>query len=362
MAMEETTARCSLSQRDNTLDTLRGFVMMYVIFIHCIYWIDIFNGKYSSIIKSLFLIEMPLFFFIAGASNSMGKHRGILAFYFSRFQRILLPYWICAVIYITLTITAQKIISFEQEKYFSIGLPLLFTPVSKLPYMTGGLWFIPVYLYVILAFPFLKWYYFRHEHDNKKYMPLMVFVILLCNNGWEIVYEAKMVFFYCFWIYLGLFYKRINWYETAKNKIKIVPVIVFCALLVLWFIQKNVGYANMQINKFPPNIVFFVYTFGTLLTLYIFSKHILFGITFLRKNKVFDWIYKQYIQNCYTIFLYHPLSFLTIFIILKYSGLKDYLFRNDWICFIVYMILTISMNAVIGKIFSWGERIGIKKW
>jgi peptidoglycan/LPS O-acetylase OafA/YrhL len=350
------------TERNGTIDTLRGFAMMYVIFIHCIYWTGIFNGRYSSIIKSLFLIEMPFFFFITGASNSMGKRREILTFYVSRFQRILLPYWIYAVICIILTITAQKIVPFEQEKYFSIGLPLFFTPVSNLPYMLGALWFIPVYLYIILAFPLLRWYYGRHENDNRKYIPLIVFVMLLCNNGWEIVYEAKMIIFYCFWMYLGLFHEKMSWQGTVKSKIKIVPVIIFCALLVLWFIQRNRGYANMQTNKFPPNIVFLIYTLGALLTLYVFSKYILSGLNFLRKNRMFDWIYQQYIQNCYTVFLYHPLSFLAILIMIKYSGLNDYLFRNELICFIVYMILTIPMNAVIGKIFSWGEKIRIKKW
>jgi len=238
------TQTIDLPQRDNVLDILRGLAMIYVIFIHCIYWINIFNGRYSSTIKSLFLIEMPLFFFIAGASNSMGKQKGVLRFYFSRFQRILLPYWIYGIICIILTILAKKVITFEQEKYFFVNLPMLFSPVSSLPYMTWTLWFVPIYLYVMLAFPLLKWYYERHERENKKYIPLIIFALLLCNTGWEVLYEAKMVIFYCFWTYLGLFYRRINWNEPLRNKIKSLPVIIFCALIILWFIQKT---ENMQI-------------------------------------------------------------------------------------------------------------------
>lgn len=238
-------------------------------------------------------------------------------------------------------------------------MPLLFSPVSNLPYIGGALWFVPVYLYVILAFPFLRWYYERHENDNKKYVPLVLFAILLCNNGWEALYEAKMVIFYGFWAYMGFFYKKMHLHETLKNKIKIIPLIVFCALSVLWFIQKQ-GHANMQTNKFPPNIVFLIYTIGALLALYLFSKYIISAIIILRRNKIIDWIYKQYIQNCYTVFLYHPLSFLSIYVALKFSGLQEHLFKNEWLCFFVYMVVTIPMNAVIGKLFSWGEKIRIK--
>lgn len=117
----------------------------------------------------------------------------------------------------------------------------------------------------------------------------------------------------------------------------------------------------MQSNKFPPNIVFLIYTFGALLALSMFSKHIIHVVTIMRKNRIFDWIYKQYIHKCYTIFLYHPLSFLIMNVILKYSGLNDFIFFNDWICFLVYMSLTIPMNAVIGRMFSWGEKIKIIK-
>jgi fucose 4-O-acetylase-like acetyltransferase len=350
-------------ERNEILDTLRGFTIMYVIFVHCLYWLGLFNGNYSSVIKSFFLIEMPLFFFITGASNSLSKKRTIIDFYLSRFQRVLLPYWIYCVLCIILTIIIQKIIPFEQDEYFSISLPTVFQPVSKVAYLTGTLWFVPVYLYVILLFPLLKWYYERHENDNKKYIPLIVFPIMLANNGWEMIYDARMVLFYGFWMYSGMFFQKLDMYESIKNKRKIIPIISGCALLVVWFVQKNIAYANMQTNKFPPNIVFMIYTLGGLLTFYLLSRHILNFISILRKNQLFNWIYEQYIESAYTIYLYHPLSFLSILIVLeKTPTVKGYLYNNQWLCFFVYMVLTIPMCAVLGRLFSWGERIKIKHW
>ncbi|GMO55510.1 MAG: hypothetical protein Ta2A_00440 [Treponemataceae bacterium] len=335
--------------------------MMYVVFIHCLYWVGLFNGRYSSILKSLFLIEMPLFFFIAGASNSLSKKRPVLSFYISRFQRILLPYWIYGLICITLTYIATVItpIEIEQEKYFAFNFPLVFVPVSKIGHMTGVLWFIPVYLYVIFLFPLFEKYYGRYKNSNAKYVPLIILPILLMNNGWEELSNAKMVIFYSFWVYAGLFFQELKINEPIKSKLKIIPVIVFCAILVLRFILTNHSYANMQTNKFPPNIVFFFYTFGALLTFYLFSKYIINTLNYLRRSKVFNWIYKQYIQNCYTIYLYHLPSFFVIDNVFKHLGIRDYLFSNQWICLTIYILLTIPINAVIGKLFSWAEKIKI---
>jgi hypothetical protein len=59
-------------------------------------------------------------------------------------------------------------------------------------------------------------------------------------------------------------------------------------------------------------------------------------------------------------FLYHPLSFLASYVFFKYSGLNEYVFKNQWICLLVYIIITIPMTAIIGKMFSWIEKIKIR--
>jgi hypothetical protein len=184
---------------------------------------------------------------------------------------------------------------------------------------------------------------------------------LVSYHGGEALYEAKMVFFYGFWTYSGLFFKKMDVPGSIKSKRKIIPAIVLCAITVLWFVTGDLRFADMQGNKFPPNIVFLIYTTGALLTFYLFSKHIINGLNFLIRNKPFSWIYKQYIENCYSMFLYHPLAFLALYVFFRYSGLREYVFSNQWICMLIYMLITIPTTAIIGKFFSWAERISIKK-
>jgi len=227
--------------------------MMWVVFIHCVYWPGLFNWNYSSVIKSLLLIEMPLFLFIAGASNFLSKKRTAPVFYAARFQRILLPYWIYCAICILLNVVAGKFLSTDYPKWFSVNIPLVFSPVSNLPYLTGALWFVPIYLYIIVLFPVLRWFYEKYGNTNKKWIPLVIFTVLLSNNGWEFLSETKMVLYYSFWTYLGLFFPEIDKISFRRKARPVTVLVIVCALLTLKIVMQN--------NKFPPQYSLFILYF-----------------------------------------------------------------------------------------------------
>ena len=63
-------------KRDETIDQLRGLAIFWVIVVHVLYWGNFFDNNYINTIKSFCLFEMPLFFFLTGASNSFSKIDG----------------------------------------------------------------------------------------------------------------------------------------------------------------------------------------------------------------------------------------------------------------------------------------------
>ena len=87
-------------ERDKQLDLYRGLSMIYVVcFIHVIYWLKIGSEPFMSIM----LFEMPLIFFISGASLSFNKgHRSLTKTIWSRIKRVVLPYYIYAVIMVAI--------------------------------------------------------------------------------------------------------------------------------------------------------------------------------------------------------------------------------------------------------------------
>jgi fucose 4-O-acetylase-like acetyltransferase len=337
--------------RNEKLDIFRGLAMMWVILIHCLYWLGFFPWQ-----KSLLLIEMPLFFFIAGASNGMASKKKLGNFYLTRFQRILIPYWI----YVLICVVLISIVTTpESIKYFVKFVCDWINPfgshISSIPYLPSTLWFAPVYLLVISVFPLFQKIY--NIPTYLRYLPLFILFLLigilnLLGNDGMIFYYAKMLVFYGFFAYLGLFYTEI----TRKTRILPALAIITICLPVLFVLVRFLGQSpDMQNNKFPPNFIFLVYSILALNIIYIFSDFIVRVIKFLKKNSVFCWIYQQYIDYGLTIFLFQPFAF----VLLGYLKNIYFVRINSNIAFIVNFLLAIILVAVIGKAFSWCEKIKI---
>lgn len=320
--------------------------MMWVISVHCLYWLEYFSWH-----KSFFLTEMSLFFFIAGASNGMASKKSLGSFYVNRFRRILIPYWIYGVICIALISifrTPETIKGFGNLVY-SWANPFV-SSRSTILYLPRAVWFVPVYLLVMLAFPLFE----KIRNTRMRYLPLIALFLGIValdffGIGGKISYYAKMFVFYGFFTYFGLFFTEIT------KKIQFLPACAVIAIALLSMVALVTFFGqslDMQNNKFPPNTMFFSYSLAALAILYIFSDSIIYAIKFLRSNVFFDWIYQQYVQRGMTIFLFHPF----VFLLLGYLKKTCFAGVNQGISFAVILLLAIPLSAVIGKMFSWVER------
>ncbi|MDR1761658.1 MAG: acyltransferase [Bacteroidales bacterium] len=331
--------------RNTKLDIFRGLAMIWVILVHCLYWLGFFSWY-----KSFLLIEMSLFFFIAGSSNGMASKKSLGSFYLTRFQRIMIPYWIYEIICIILI---SIIYTPETIKSLWGWINPWGAHWSPIPYLTWALWFVPVYVLVMLVFPLLQKIRNTHLH----YLPFIVLVLLIVAlNFWEISgkisYYAKMLVFYSFFTYLGLYFTEIT------KKIKLFPAlaVIIIGLLLMFVLVTFFGQSlNMQYNKFPPNCIFLFYSLVALAILYICSDVIVKAIQFLKRNAVFNWIYQQYEQRGLTIFLFHPF----VFLLLNYLKKTCLVGVNPTLSFAIIFLLAIPLAAVAGKMFSWVEHTNI---
>jgi len=352
-------------KRDTTIDIFRGIAMIWVLIIHSLFWTGVFKTGVEYTVKSFLLIEMPLFFFLAGASNYMSKRKSILNFYFTRLQRIIIPYWIYAVICIVLT---SIIAILQHSKINNLLIMKWLIPFgaqeTSLQFLTWALWFIPVYLLIIITFPFLRMYLDKQRKKILKILPLLIFAICLVLmdfykiSGTTFFYYTRMLIFYCFWIYLGMFYNILK-DNIHINKLKNIILFIICVVTSVLLVLTPYYSLDMQINKFPPNFLFLLYTLGALSLMYYFSNHIVILVKFLCKNIVIDWIFKQYINSGYTIYLFHPFAMLLINRSMGFFKVGSFMANHNYITFFVYIILVIPLGAVLGKLFSWTEKIKI---
>ncbi|NEW07089.1 acyltransferase [Paenibacillus sp. SYP-B3998] len=340
--------------RDRQLDLIRGGIMIWIMLVHCLYWMGLFASE--NVIISFFLIEMPIIFFITGASNSLAKPKTLVHFYISRFKRIILPYWIYSCIAIVLIASAS--IFFKQENHLVIldwFFPHSYGLWSNWPYIAWHLWFIPVYIMIIALYPFLKRIY-DYLPSYTKFLPLVLAIIILfCfidNKPYSIYVKYLLV--YGFFTYLGLFYPDFKEQKNLKYTAGVIGIISFviCFLLV-----KSPDYPlNMQYNKFPPNSLFLFYNLMMLCFLYIGGKYILKLLSLSKIKRILD----IYSSLGYTIYLYHPFSFVVLSVLLNLFKLNDIAKQHSVIALCCYFLFVVLFNILIAKFFGSIEKMDYK--
>ena len=339
--------------RDKTIDRLRGFAMFWVIVVHVLYWGNFFTNGYVNLLKSFCLFEMPLFFFITGASNSFSKTKNYFDFVIKRFQRILIPYWVFAFICAVLSIVKYAI---DGNMDFITSIKVLLSwmiPINRqmtsVPYLTWALWFITVYLCIVLIIPVLKTMKQSTHKYGFSFLLLGLFVLTcLFNMGW-----VQNISFYAMWTYIGLFYNEIT---SAINQKHIRKNMAFlfaagaAAICMLYFAGQPL---DMQVNKFPPNIIFFVFSVMMMAAIILAIPCLNRIFDCLEKSNAVNKIFALFSTRSMTIFLYQVFAFnLTIRLankIIPGSGIIVEIIKSA-ICLAATVPVCAGMAIIFGKI------------
>lgn len=339
--------------RDKTIDRLRGFAMFWVIVVHVLYWGNFFTNEYVNLLKSFCLFEMPLFFFITGASNSFSKISGYFDFVSKRFQRILIPYWVFALICALLSICKFSI---KGNMDFFSGMKILLSwmvPVNRqitsVSYLTLALWFIPVYLCVALIIPVLK----RMRDSSRKiglvFFLLGIFVVsCLLKMEW-----FQYVAFYSFWTYIGLFYRDIKAVVEQKHTRRYLLCLAAAGMAVICILYLAGQPIDMQSNKFPPNLVFLVFSI-TMMALIIFEMpYVDRVIGWFETGRITGKIVNLFSTRSMTIFLYQVFAFnlttrLTNILIVGDSIIVSIV--KSVFCLVASILICAGFAIIFGKI------------
>lgn len=358
----------NISVRDTSLDKLRGLAMLYIMVIHTLYGVGLFSGKLENIVKSYFLIEMPVFFFIAGASNYYSRYTSKLSFYISRFQRILIPYYIYAFIIVILNFIVPKLqgINFEFDLFYWI-MPLGGGQQSFSGFFTGALWFIPTYLFVMILFPFMKSYFERKHSQNSKdiYLPVFFFLFgMFIINFFDMDLPIWILRIICygFFTYLGMFWIDFkDAYSTNKKRTlkKLFVVLLLCIVAYCLLISTGNFNLDMQRNKQQCNIAFMVYGIIGICFVGIIHQPLLKLLDFVCKCKPIGWIFKQFEKHTYTIYLFHMIALYIVSLIIAAFITNPQILNNDYYMFFIRLIPLTIIAAILGFLLHFIEKIKI---
>lgn len=336
-------------QRDTNIDIYRAFAMIWVILVHTFYW-----TQSPTPAASYLLFEMPLFFFVAGAANALGSRKPVLTFWVSRFERLLIPYWVFAALGILLTLVKAFLES--QPFLFSYVTWLLPTtvPQSHVRFLTWHLWFIPVYLLVMLVFPLLLQLEERFA-GPVKFLPLVMFAVTLLAIDLDKMHNLAQrwwlpqVLFYSFWAYAGILYSRGVFRSWPKWRYALLGAVSAIATFLL--VTKGGYPVDMQVNKFPPNLAFLLMNLSYFM-LFVFLKEALVKMASLGPLKQ---LFQAYSKYGYTIYLYHPLAFLALSLVLKrvYRGPQP-------VAGLIYFVGVTLISTLFGRLLGPIEQVSTR--
>lgn len=334
--------------RDNNLDLYRGWVMLYiVVFIHILPSIFI-NIFYNNTTSTLLLIEMPIVFYISGASYAISRKKSYGEYLKGRFKRIIVPLMIY--LFFLATIYAIKKNIHLHTSIFNLA-SFIFSNyqdfISGFTYNQCHLWFIHVYIIIALLLPLL---HYISLHINKIYIYPLLLVIMTV-----LWFYPNHVLCYLVFTFAGLYYHK----EKPYNRIiilvmMIATMLISCSQGVTW---------NMQLNKFPANIMFLAYTSFAIIILRQPLKWVcinLCKIPFINK------IVMIYAQHGYSIYLYHTLAITSIFYIYSHLGSKFPFLFSHYIALPFTMIATTLIMCVVGWLIDKFNNsviaLGSKAW
>lgn len=169
--------------------------------------------------------------------------------------------------------------------------------------------------------------------------------------GW-----IQYVLFYLIWVYVGLFYeelKNIVHDIQARKKIFALSAVSILLLLILSFLGQSL---NMQQNKFPPNVVFLLYSM-CLMSLILYNLPIL-NAFFARceQSKQLRKIVNAFSTKSMTVFLYQVFAFnvtirLSHLLIPRETGLAS--ISKAVLCFVITVPLCYLFTLVFGGVEKW---------
>lgn len=334
-------------ERDYQLDMYRGLAMIYVVcFIHVLYWL----GLGGQPLMSVALFEMPVIFFISGASLSFNRNpRPILNTLKNRFFRILLPYYIYAAIMIIVVALlslvcflwysniecATKTHMFDITQYtlYDIKQILMTSDIPQIPFV-WHLWFIIPYLILSCTFDIQK--KLLGKTNSGGYLCLCI-ILFIITNLLSVNDLFKTVLFYNIFMVMGFCY-----YKNCKSKLMFMVAVASFIIVIFINTISDKKFCPMQEHKFPPDILFLAYNIFVICILSLILKRI----------RIPQWrILKIWNERGYTIYLYQNIIIYTIHVahhVLIKSVPNN--ITQFVICSILVFILSTLMSSVTYKL------------
>ena len=305
--------------------------IILVVFAHCSRMYTELGGVHpilssnllSKVTTYIYSFHMPLFFMVSGAVFAYclddGKYKATIRFIINKIKRLIFPYWIFGLFYVTPVMIYFHFTSLSVKDYIFSGI-LLSRDSRHLWYVLALFW---IYLVAIFV---KKTYYHRYS-----FYIVFIISIALClfSNSITFDFRFRSTAYYQLFFFIGMLINKI--YTKLENLISyklFISILLGIALLI-----------QFQWNTFFAKILYGVV--GSFMVL-------LFCMWALQWNIWTKTITKNIIKNSYGIYFFHPMIIYILFYYLSNRQISP-----SFLCFGVFIIsfsLSYALTWFIRKI------------
>lgn len=304
-------------RRFSEIDDMRGLAILVMILIHTnAYFL---SDKIAYILWNLSQFAVPVFLFCSAYVYYQHKHEHVLnnfpSYLKKRFKRLLIPYYIFAVIFLIL-------VKLEEPARATT------TYILQSLLIVGGIdinWLVFLFLFITIIMPIIGYF-----NEKKKIFFYLYSALAIISSIIFIFYNWPFNYKYIMWfpwsvmliytIYF-IFYQRYNFFYPAT--------VIFSGIIffVSWLIELKIHHSlSFYDNKYPPNIFLLSYGIASIAVLHFFAN--VGGFSFKPFSRILNFLS----VNSYSIYFIHYIYlYLLSFLIWR--------LHFNWIMFFLVVLI-----------------------
>ncbi len=312
-------------QRNQLIDSLRGFSIIVMIFTHTAAFFP--SDKFVATLWNWSNFAVPIFIFCSVylfLKKSSDRPIHFFSYIKKRFIRLLVPYYIFLPFFLLVLFLTSYDITF---KYLWQSILVI-----------GGVdinWLVLLFLCITVILPFFVW--------SQKKSPVLFwtfFLVSLCSSLFLLFTKVAVPYKFVMWIPWSLML-YFTWFYTKfehNKKILFGFFVISCGVFGLSFwLLNNMHQSTVFIhNKYPPNIFYLSYGVAVLLGLTFVAKY-------LFSQKAVLQIINFFSKYSYSIYFLHYLILTLIAAFIGELGL-------NW--FSLFLLVFFS-TVILQKLFIW---------
>jgi hypothetical protein len=347
--MEKESAKIQLDE----FDAIKGLSIYWVVCIHIVY--SFFSAESKPLLFDIYnyftQLAVPFFMILGGfffakkylQSNKLINTQDLAKSVKNTFSRIVIPYYIFAVLLAVNNIVSGKNVYWKQFLFIDSN--------------SHGLYFLIIYTYsLIFSICLLK--VLQRVFSNKNIIFMMPIVSLLffpLSNylhyifpSNKIVLDIPLITFFSFGIPIYFFYKNIfdKYNKSYTHVIFVLCLFISIFTLILFFARKYYGSFPVFVSS-PPTIYRMVYCITIFMLVLIFFSNKK-NMKYIRKTHMVP-----FGVNSLFIFLIHPyfLKFIIPMVVYSYGILEIPIFSNYF--FVPMLLLSYLVTFLSYKMFTY---------